>query len=246
MVYNNSRIQFAVYNTDMKEEANMKNRIIALALVIVMLFALSACGKKQEPAPAPTEAPTAAPTPEPTPEPTPAPTPEPTPEPAPAGIEPDSGIYSIVSKTKGFSVDYDSKYVANELPVGSIIINAGTDEGVPFVTVALMEKEVMGMENVTDAASYIFTLGQSLKGELGDAMLQEPEQIASPVEGRDLIGFYCSYADEQAGGNIISIYYAENLNDNQVVVYSSSALEEDNQTVRDILLLAIESFKLVD
>ena len=49
MVYNNLRIQSAVYNTETKEEANMKNRIIALALVIVMLFALSACGKKQEP-----------------------------------------------------------------------------------------------------------------------------------------------------------------------------------------------------
>ena len=51
MVYNNLRTRsaarLAVYNTEMKEEANMKNRIIALALVIVMLFALSACSSKQ-------------------------------------------------------------------------------------------------------------------------------------------------------------------------------------------------------
>ena len=127
-----------------------------------------------------------------------------------------------------------------------MIINAGMDEGIPYVTVSLVEKEVMGMENAADAGSYLFSLAQSAKEELGEAMHSEPASLPSPFEGRDLIGFYYSYASEEAGGNVIAIYFAENLNDNQIVVYSSSALEQDNATVQPILQLAIESFKLAE
>ena len=41
-----------MYNLIRKEDMKMKKRIIAICLVLVMLFALSACGKKQEAAPA--------------------------------------------------------------------------------------------------------------------------------------------------------------------------------------------------
>jgi len=221
----------------------MKNKIIALALVIVMLFALSACSAKQS-APAPTETP--APTAEPTPEPTPEPTAEPTPEPTPAGIEPDSGIHTIVSKAKGFSIDYDSKYVANELPMGGIIINAGTDEGVPYCTVSLMEKQIMGVDNVLDAVTYLQELGTSAVEELGDAMLTPPGEPTTFIEGRDLYNIYYTYNDEQLGGMVICAYYAENLEDGRVVVFNSTALEPDNPTVTEIIKLAVDTFKIVE
>ncbi len=244
MGYNNLRIQFAVYNTETKEEANMKNRIIALALVIVMLFALSACGKKPAPTPAPA-APTMAP-PAPTEAPvieaTPAPTPMPTPEPTPAGVEPDSGIHTVTSKAKGFSVDYDSKYVANELPNGSIIINAGTAEGIPYVTISIMESEIMGQQNVSDPTAYLLGLSQSTVEELGDAIVSAPSQLPSPIEGRDLIGFYYVFQDE--GNNIVCTYFAEKTEAGNIVVYNARSLEgEDLTTVNSILQLAVESFK---
>ena len=235
MVYNNLRIQNAVYNSNTKEEANMKNRIIALALVIVMLFALSACSKKPEAAPAPAE---------PTPEPTPELTPEPTPE--PKGVEPDSGIHTIVSQAKHFSIDYDSKYVANELPSGSIIINAGTDEGIPYCTVGLMEKEINGVENVTDALAYLTAQADGAREELGEAITTQPTTLSYSVEGREILGFYFTFTSEESGGNVADFYFAENLEDGSVVTYHSSALEgEDSATVNDILKLCIESFKLV-
>ena len=207
----------------------MKNKIIALALVIVMLFALSACSAKQS-APAPTE--------------TPAPTAEPTPAPTPAGIEPDSGIHTIVSKAKGFSIDYDSKYVANELPMGGIIINAGTDEGVPYCTVSVMEQQIMGVDNVVDAYTYLQELGASAVEELGDAILTAPEDPSTFIEGRDLYYIYYTYNSEELGGTVICAYYAENLEDGRVVVFNSAALEPDNATVSGIVQLMVDSFKL--
>ena len=223
----------------------MKNRIIAMALVIVMLFALSACSKKQDavPTPAPTEAP-AVPTEAPaTPVPTAEPTPVPTAEATPAGVEPDSGVHTIKSSTKNFSVDYDSKYVANELPSGAIIINAGTEEGIPYVTVSMMEKEIMGQENVNDATTYLLGLSQSAVEELGDAIISAPSQLPSPIEGRDLIGFY--YVFQDGGNNIVCTYFAEKAANDSIVVYNARSLEgEDLTTVNSILQLAVESFKL--
>jgi predicted small lipoprotein YifL len=219
----------------------MKNRILALTLLIVMLFTLSACSKKPEPAPAETPAPTAEPTPEPTPE----PTAEPTPEPTPAGIEPDSGVHTIVSKTKNFSVDFDSKYVANELPSGSIIINAGMSEGIPYCTVGLMEKEINGVENVSDAKAYLAAQADGAREELGDAITAAPATLSYPIEGREIVGFYYSFTNAEAGGTVNDVYFAENLENGDVVVYHSSALEgADSDTVNEIIKLAIESFKL--
>ena len=214
----------------------MKNRIIALALVIVMLFAMSACGKKPAAAPEATAEPAA-----------PAETaaPEDTPEPTPAGIEPDSGVHSISSKSKGFSIDFDSKYVANELPSGAIIINAGTDEGIPYVTVSIIEKEIMGVENAADATSYLLSQAQAAKEELGDALTDEPNELPSLIEGRNLVGFAYAYNDQDVGGKVICTYFGEALDSGEIVVYHSRCAEgEDVNTVNDILKLAAESFKL--
>ena len=96
----------------------MKNRIIAMALVIVMLFALSACGKKQEaaPTPAPTEAPAApteAPaTPAPTAEPDPAPTTEPDPVPEEDIILLDERIFDY--ENPKFGEKYNEAYHAGK------------------------------------------------------------------------------------------------------------------------------------
>ena len=226
----------------------MKNRIIALALVIVMLFALSACARKQAPAPAPTEqpaAPTEAPvetTPEPTPEP--APEPEPTPE-LSAGIPEGSGVVTYTSKTQGFSIDFDSDaYVANELPNGSIRINAGDDEGIPFCTVTLTEKEIAGQANATNASGFIFDQAKAVVTEQGDAIVKAPAELASPIEGRNLVGFSYTFNNEEAGGEVWNIFYAEDLENGKIAVYSSSALEADMSNVNAIMKLAMESFKL--
>ena len=50
------RVSVCVINLYMKEVNDMKKNVIALALIIVMLFSLSACGSKDE-TPAATEAP---------------------------------------------------------------------------------------------------------------------------------------------------------------------------------------------
>jgi len=231
----------------------MKKRIIAMALVIVMLFALSACGKKQEAAPAATEAPAPAATEAPAAE-----SPEAAATEAPAaeteapaektveevieangGIEHDSGVYTITSVGKSFSIDYDSKYVANELPSGNVIINAGTDEGIPYCTVGLFDADIAG-----DAVSYLNDLGASAIEELGKDIETEPGEPKKALESRDIYYIYYTYKDKDAGGTVVCAYYAENLDSGEIAVYNSLALEQDADTVNAILKLAIETFKL--
>ncbi len=228
----------------------MKRRILAIALVIVMIFALSACGGKQEAAPAATQAPAPAATEAPAPA-TEAPAPA-TEAPAPAaeqpkegakeepkGIEPNSGIYPYTSSAKNFTIDYDSLYVANELPTGSIIINAGTDEGIPYCVVSLLDAEVAG-----DAVSYLKDLSAGAQEELGKDIVTEPGEPQKALESRDIYYIYYTYKDKDAGGTVCCAYYAENLENGSVAVFNSLALEQDADTVNSILKLAIESFKI--
>ena len=211
-------------------------KIIALALVLVMLFALSACGKEE--APAATEAPaheaveTEAPV-----EATAEPTPEPTPEPPPTGIEPDSGMYTFKSDA-GISFEFDSKYVAMQNPVGNVTVFAGTEAEIPFCTVSLMSD--------TTAADYLKDLAAGAVIELGDAVVTAPAEPAAVTVGeKEISSINYSYNDEDAGGLVSCAYYAEDLEDGSVAVYSYTALEADLAAVEAIVLHAIETFELV-
>ena len=220
----------SVYNLTMKEDITMKNRMIALVLVILMLSALTACGKS-EPAPAATEAPAVeAPVEETAPAEGAAPAEEapveeaPAPAEAPAeapGIEPDSGEYTKVSEAKGFSVRFDSKYVASELPgSGNIKIDANTD--------------VSFLKNLADATS---DLGKKLETKPG-----EPKKVE--LGDRDIYYIFYTYKDTDLNGVIASAFYAENLANGDVAVFNSLALQEDTSVVDGILNLAVNSFTL--
>ena len=155
------------------------------------------------------------------------------------GVEPDSGVYTITSAGKNFSIDYDSKYVANELPSGNIIINAGTEEGIPFCTVSLFSQEAAG-----DAVSYLNDLAASAVAELGKEIETQPGEPKKALESRDIYYIFYSYKDKDAGGTVVCAYYAENLDSGEIAVFNSLALEQDADTVNAILKLAIETFKL--
>lgn len=211
-------------------------KIIALALVLVMLFALSACGKEE--APAATEAPvvveTEAPV-EATAEPTPEPTPEP--EPTPTGIEPDSGMHTFKSDA-GISFEFDSKYVAMQNPVGNVTVFAGTDAEIPFCTVSLM--------NDTTAADYLKDLAAGAVIELGDAMVTAPAEPAAVTVGEKEVQFISyTYNDEELAAVVACAYYAETLESGETVVYGYTAVEESTADVESIVTHAIETFELV-
>ena len=211
-------------------------KIIALALVLVMLFAITACGKEE--APAATEAPVVeeveAPVeaaPEATAE------PEPTPEPDPVGIEPDSGMYTFKSDVNGISFEFDSKYVAMQNPFGNVTVFAGTDAELPFCTVSLIAD--------TDAVSYLSSLVEGVGIELGDAIVSAPADPAEEtVGGKEVTSIYYTYNDEDAGGVIACYYCAQNMDDGSVAVFSYTALEEDLAVVDSIITHAIETFEL--
>ena len=212
-------------------------KIIALALVLVMLFALTACGKEE--APVATEAPvveTEAPV-EAAPELTPEPSPEPTPEPDPVGIEPDSGMYTFKSDVNGISFEFDSKYVAMQNPFGNVSVFAGTDAELPFCTVSLIAD--------SDAVGYLSSLVEGVGIELGDAIVSAPADPAEEtVGGKEVTSIYYTYNDEDAGGVIACYYCAQNMDDGSVAVFSYTALEEDLAVVDEIIVHAIETFAL--
>lgn len=209
-------------------------KIIALALVLVMLFALSACGKEE--APAATEAPVVVETEAPV-EATAEPTPEPTPEPEPTGIEPDSGMHTFKSDA-GISFEFDSKYVAMQNPVGNVTVFAGTDAEIPFCTVSLM--------NDTTAADYLKDLAAGAVIELGDSMVTTPAEPAAVTVGEKEVQFISyTYNDEDLAAVVACAYYAETLESGETVVYGYTAAEESTADVESIVTHAIETFELV-
>ena len=213
-------------------------KIIALALVLVMLFALSACGKEEAPevTEAPQDASTDAPVVEPI-EPIEEPEAEPTPEPTPVGIEPDSGMYTITSDVNGISFEYDSKYVAMQNPMGNISVFAGTEADIPYCTVALMSD--------TDALSYLKGIVEASKTELGDAIVTAAaEPVAVTVGEKEVYSVSYSYTNADVEGNVACAYYAQDLADNVVVVYSYMAVEGQTADVESIITHAIETFAL--
>ena len=250
-----------MYNLNWKEDTNMKKRMIAIGLLIMMLFALPACGSKTEasPAPAAQSAPAAEAAPAPAEKPAEQPAEQPTEQPAekpaeqaePESVDlgpavanekaiPDgSGIVTSKSSMLGFSFDFDSdKYVAMENMVGNIDVFAGTDEGIPRCTVAVHSSES------GDAVSYLKTLVEGIETEKGKDMVNksgDPKQI--PFGDRDIYYVAYTYKDKEAGGNVLCAYYAENLKNGGIAVFTSSALEGQTQDVDAILQLAIQTFK---
>ena len=222
----------------------MKTRMIAIALVIVMLFALSACGNEAaapaaQPA-AQTEAPAAAPADQPADQPADKPAEDPLTAAMAKGIPDGSGVVTKASEGQGFSIDFDSdKYVAMENLVGNIDIFAGQDEGIPKCSVSLHLKE-----NSPDAAAYLKSIAQNVAEEKGKDMVSKAGEPAKVSYGdRDLYYIAFTFKDKNAGGNVMTVYYAENLKSGDVAVYTSSALEGQTQDVDSILALAIQSFK---
>ena len=156
------------------------------------------------------------------------------------GIPDGSGVVTKTSEGQGFSIDFDSdKYVAMENLVGNIDIFAGQDEGLPMCSVSLHLKE-----NTSDAVSYLKDYVESVELEKGKNMVTkagEPKKVS--YGDRDIYYVTFTFKDKDAGGNVMTVYYAENLKGGDVVVYSSSALEGQTADVDSILALAIKSFK---
>ena len=211
-------------------------KIIAMALVLVMLFALSACGKEE--APEASEAPVVTETEEPVIETLdPIEEPEPTPEPTPVGIEPDSGMYTITSTANAISFEYDSKYVAMQNPAGNISVFAGTDADIPYCTVALITE--------TDAVSYLTDMVAAVGTELGDTVVTAPTAPEAVSFGeKEIQHIAYTYNDDELGAVVACAYYAETLESGETVVYSYTALEENTSDVEGIIAHAIETFAL--
>ena len=213
----------------------MKKKFIALTLVIVMLFALSACGKTEEPVEdaAPVEA-----------EQTPVEEGQPeevveTVDPlvTPTGIESNTGVYKVTSDVNGISFDYDSKYVAMQNPAGNINVYAGEDTAIPYCTVSLISGST--------AADYLAEMAAAAKIELGKDLRTEAEAPAVVTLGdREVYYIYYTFKDKDIGSDVVCAYYAENLDTGDVVVYSYTAPEGQTSDVEEITKLAIQTFAL--
>lgn len=203
----------------------MKKNVIALALIIVMLFSLSACGSKDE-APAATDAPGQSVSVSDYPVVTPG---------APA--IPESGVTTYVSEVNGISFDYDVQYVAMTNPAGNAVIYAGESTDLPFCTVSLLP--------MTDAEAYLKEMASASEVELGsDLQTKAGDPTKVDYGERDIYYIYYTYKDKDAGGTVACAYYAENLEDGSTVVYNSTALEGQADAVNGILKLAIETFHI--
>lgn len=203
----------------------MKKNVIALALIIVMLFSLSACGSKDE-TPAATEAPDQSVSVSDYPVVTPG---------APA--IPESGVTTYVSEVNGISFDYDVQYVAMTNPAGNAVIYAGESTDLPFCTVSLLP--------MTDAEAYLKEMASASEVELGsDLQTKAGDPTKVDYGERDIYYIYYTYKDKDAGGTVACAYYAENLEDGSTVVYNSTALEGQADAVNGILKLAIETFHI--
>ena len=163
----------------MKEVNDMKKNVIALALIIVRLFSLSACGSKDE-TPAATEAPGQSASVSDLPAATPG---------APA--VPESGVTTYVSEVNGISFDYDVQYVAMTNQAGNAMIYAGESTDLPFCTVSLIP--------MTDAESYLKEMADASEIELGkDLQTKAGDPTKVDFGDRDIYYIYYTYKDKDA------------------------------------------------
>ena len=212
--------------------------IAALVLAAFMLLSLSACSEE---APAATETPAAdisLDTAQNDTQPSPSPSPEnllPSATPVPTADA--DGLLTFTSMSKGFSFQYDQKYIAVSNPADNAMIYAAGDTSLPFCSVSLISG--------TNAVDYLKDVASGIQIELEGSIETapgEPENI--PYGDRDIYYFYYTYEDEEAGGTVICAYYGENLESGDVVVYNSTALVDASEDADAILKMAIETFKM--
>ena len=216
--------------------------IAAAVLAVLMVLSLAACSQEEQTA-APTDTPAAdvslddAQTQA---EPSPTPSPEtllPTATPVPTANA--EGLLTFTSMSKGFSFQYDEKYIALSNQADNAMIYPAGDTTLPYCSVSLVTD--------TDAVSYLKEIADGASIELEGSMSAAPgEPVSEEIDGREIytISYAYSYEDESVSGTVICIYYAEDVAEGQVAVYSSTALEKDGETVASILKTAMDTFKL--
>ncbi len=225
----------------MKKNMRLLLTIALLALTLLMLLSLAACGKEE--VPAATETPIGdvvlddvqSET-----QPSPTPSPEtllPTATPVPTANA--EGQLTFTSMSKGFSFQYEEKYIALSNQADNAMIYPAGDTTLPYCSVSLVTD--------TDAVSYLKEIAAGASLELEGSMSAAPGEPADAgVEGKEVytVSYSYAYEDEELSGTVVCTYYAEDLDEGRVAVFSSTALEKDGETVAAILKLAMDSFKL--
>lgn len=225
----------------MKKNLRRLPGLIALVLAMLMMLSLAACSGEEAPAestqtPAVTE--TQAPAEDTA---THSPSPEDTllPTATPVPTANSDGQLTFTSMSKGFSFQYDEKYIALSNQTDNAMIYPAGDTTLPYCSVSLVSD--------TDAVSYLKEIAAGAMIEMEGSLSTAPgEPVSEEIDGREIytVSYAYSYEDESVSGTVICVYYAEDVAEGQVAVYSSTALEADSETVGGILALAIESFKL--
>lgn len=148
-----------------------------------------------------------------------------------------SGLITYTSLTNNFSFKFDQQYIAMTNPAGNAIVYAGGDTELPFCSVVIISN--------ADAAEYLNRMADSAATELGKSIKTAAgEPKALDYGDRDIYYIYFTYNDDDADGIVACAYYAENLDNGSIVVYNSTALEDDTAAVDSILRTAIETFTL--
>lgn len=225
----------------MKKNLRRLPGLIALMLAMLMMLSLAACSGEEAPAES-TQTPAVTETQVPaedtaTPSPSPEDTLLPTATPVPTANS--DGQLTFTSMSKGFSFQYDEKYIALSNQADNAMIYPAGDTTLPYCSVSLVSD--------TDAVSYLKEIAAGAMIEMEGSLSTAPgEPVSEEIDGREIytVSYAYSYEDESVSGTVICIYYAEDVAEGQVAVYSSTALEADSETVGGILALAIETFKL--
>ena len=131
-------------------------------------------------------------------------------------------------------IDYVDLYY--NLTYYVIVGDANEDYVVDQTDATLIMRYVLA-DSVTPDWLPIIIWGKNLKVQAGD-----PQKI--DYLGREIYYISYVYASKEAGGNVRTAYYAENLPSGEVAVYDANALEGQTADVDAILKLALEPFSI--